>query len=189
MRKGPVAGTIAVLLLLAVPAAGAARVSTRLSASFFLPADPVFRDVYGGGGAFGAELAVTVGPNLEVWAGGTSFAKDGALTFTGEEARIRLTSLLAGVRYRFGRGTLTPYAGAALGAVFYRESSPIGEARGEDFALGIQTGVEWLIGPRFFVDARVSYVSCRVDPDGLKAQLGGLSAGIGVGLRLGRTPN
>ena len=62
--------------------------SLGFKAGYLWPGDDVFKDVYKGGPVFGGELAVSVGPVLDVWAGAELFSKSGSLTFT-EETRAR----------------------------------------------------------------------------------------------------
>jgi hypothetical protein len=181
-------GLSALLVLLPAVEAAAARLSFRAGASYFLPSDKVFRDIYGGGTSYGAELALSLGRRWEAWLSASLFQKTGRLTFTGEETEIRLIPVLAGARFFFARARLQPYLGLGAGYISYNETSPLGRSVGGSLGLVGQAGFIVAATSWLSLNARLSYSYGRTNPEGLAADLGGLevSLGLGFGLSPGR---
>ena len=85
----------------------AAAVVIEVKGSYFYPAEKTFQDIYGVGFMYGGEFSLSVWKNLEVWAGGYYFTRDGLLTFTGEETTLRIIPLSGGLQYRISSGVLS----------------------------------------------------------------------------------
>jgi len=188
----PLARVLIVLFtaaLILASEASAVSLSFRVGSSYFLPTDEVFRDVYGGGPAYGAEIALSLGRELEAWVSGSTFGKTGRLTFTGEETEIRLTPFLAGIRYYFTRTRLQPYIGAGAGYFFYKETSPLGTVKDQNFGLAAHAGLVVGVTRGLIVNVRAGYSTCKVKPDEFEADLGGLELGLGLGVRFGSSSN
>jgi len=181
-------GLCALLVLLPAVEAAAARLSFRAGAAYFLPSDEAFRDIYGGGTSYGAELALSLGRRWEAWVSASLFQKTGRLTFTGEEAEIRLVPVLAGARLYFTRARLSPYLGLGAGYISYRETSPLGRTVGGSLGLSGQAGLVLAATSWLSLNARLAYSFGRTNPEGFEADLGGLevSLGFGFGLSPGR---
>ncbi len=169
--------------------AGAARgesVSLTLKGGYFLPTDEVFKDVYKGGPAFGADLAVPIGGVLRVWGGAELFGKTGRLTLTEDETTVRIVPVYLGLRLESGRPGLRPYAGLAAAYFFFSEENVLGSA--SEGALGFlaQAGLAARLGGAVWLDLFAGYRGCRLKAGGaepLEARLDGLSAGLGLSFR------
>jgi len=182
MKNAKRGGGLAVLILLvAASETSGAYLSLRAGASYFRPSDAVFREVYGAGPSYGAELALGLGRRWEAWTSASIFQRTGRLTFTGEETRIRLTPLFAGARYHFSRSRLQPYVGLGAGYIFYKETSPLGRTTGGSFAYVGQAGLIVKATSWLAVNLRLAYSAGRARGEDFDAELGGLEISLGLG--------
>lgn len=167
---------------IAVPAA-ADSVSVEIQGARFRPADSVFREIYGSGPVFGIQCDLEIWGGLGFWASASHFRRDGELTLTGDKTTITLLPLAIGARYAAGIGRLRTYVGAGIAFIRYREEASMGKVDEGDFGFVGQAGfLVGLIGP-LFVDLQARYMKCVAEPAGIKADLGGLQAGLGLGVR------
>lgn len=179
----------AALLALALNAAGAqaAETSLTIKGAYFAPSDAVFRDVYGGGPAFGLDLAVPVAGPLRVWAGVDLFSKRGLTTESEETTKVTITPLFAGLRLQFGREGVRPYVGAAAAYFLFKESNPLGTASESGLGALGQAGLVFGLGRSIGLDVHAGYRACTLtsgdEEDPLEAKIGGLSAGLGLVIR------
>jgi len=170
-------------ILLAAGQAFSADFYMEAKGAYFRPLDSVFREIYGSGAAYGGELGFNFKSGIGVWMGGDYFSKTGKLTYTEEETKIRVVPLAVGIRYNFELSNLVPYVSAGLGYFQFKESNPIGTIEDSDIGFIGKIGINWRIGSMFFLDFFGSYSHCRVQPEDVEANVGGLKAGIGAGLR------
>jgi opacity protein-like surface antigen len=150
--------------------------------SYFKPTDQVFRDIYGNGMSWGAELGFKLTERVGFWAGGDYFSKVGKLIFTEEETKVRIAPLTAGAKYYLALGKLMPYVGAGLGYFQVKETNSIGTVEKGDVGFVVRAGFVFKLGAPFFVDIQGTWSTCSVQPLEVKANLGGFSAGVGLGL-------
>jgi len=181
--KRTVKMVITLAMLLAAGRAFSADFYMEAKGAYFRPSDSVFREVYGSGPVYGGEIGFNFRSGIGIWMGGDYFSKTGKLTYTEEETKIRVVPLALGVRYNFEIGNLVPYIGAGLSYFQFKESNVIGTIEDSDIGFIGKLGVNWRIGTMFFLDFFGSYSHCRVKPEDVEADVGGLEAGIGVGLR------
>jgi hypothetical protein len=175
-----------VLLALALAATGARAAETALTlkGGYFAPSDAVFRDVYGGGPAFGLDLAVPLAGPLRAWAGVELFSKRGLTTESEEATKVTVTPLFAGLRLHFGRKGVRPYLGAAAAYFLFKENNPLGTVSESGLGALGQAGLIFLMGRSFGLDVHAGYRACTLTAgdaeDPLEAKIGGLSAGLGL---------
>jgi hypothetical protein len=183
-RKRSVFVAAAVVLLMAGTAWGGG-VSLSFKAGYLWPGDDVFKEVYKGGPVFGGELAVSLGPSLEVWAGAELFSKSGSLTFTEEPTKIRIIPLTGGLRFRFSRGTVSPYLAAGGGLYTYKEENVLGTSSGSGFGFLGQGGIVIRISNVLAFDLHGRYGTCKIQPEDIEesVDLGGFQAGAAFVLR------
>jgi len=154
-----------------------------LRAGFFLAGDSAFGEVYSNGPVFGGELRIGKG-KIVGWLEGTYRAHTGAMTFTGEETKMTVMAVEAGVLYRFKSGPMTPYAGLGLGYHIFKETNEIrGEAKQSKPGFCALAGVTMAFGKSLVVDGRLKYSLCPMQPADFKIDVGGLTLGIGAGIR------
>lgn len=179
------------LLILALAAglkatALAGAVSLGASAARFMPSSADFRNAYGGGFVPGFNLAFRIIGGLNIWAGGELYSKTGELTYTGEEAKFKMTTLYAGLRLEATRSAVRPYLAGALGLVSYKEESVIGTVNGSDLGFLGQLGLLFRVSPNIFLELFGRYMQCKARPEqetAVESEVGGLQAGAGLSLR------
>jgi hypothetical protein len=154
-----------------------------LRAGFFLAGDSAFGEVYSNGPVFGGELRIGKG-KIVGWLEGTYRAHTGAMTFTGEETKMSVMAVEVGALYRFKSGPMTPYAGLGLGYHMFTETNEIrGEAKKSAVGLCALAGVTMSFGKSLVLDGRVKYSMCTMTPADFKIDVGGLTLGLGAGIR------
>ena len=162
----------------------AGSVTFEVKGSFFYPAEKAFKDVYGGGSMYGGEISMGIWNNLDIWIGGSYFSKYGELTFTGEKTFLQIIPLGGGLKYRITKGVLNFYGGAGVNYFNFKESNVIGDVK--TGAVGFVTKVGAYLEPvdLFVIDFFVEYSYCRMTPADFTINVGGIKAGIGIGVRL-----
>jgi len=175
------------ILVLALLAGGglsvqAGSISIEGKASAFFPTDKVFRDIYKGGAAFGAEINFGLPGRLSLWVSGDYYQGQGRLTFTREKTKIEITPVCAGIRLAFSDSRFRPYVGVGAGYFRYKESNPIGSVSKGNAGLVAKIGLAAKISGPVFADLQADYTYCSVKPADVKADLGGLRASLGLGI-------
>lgn len=168
------------------PVSAAAQVTLEGRAGWFLPSSGDFRGSYGGGVVPGIGLSFEIARGLSIWAGADLFSRTGALTFTEEEVKIRITSAFAGLKYSLGRASVRPYIGAAAGFWSYKETSGDISVSGSDPGFLGQVGVDVRMSGKLSLDLYGKYGHCLASPDdedAVKSQIGGLTFGAGLSYR------
>lgn len=150
---------------------------------YFNPSEAVFKDVYGGGFAFGGEVTVRLWKGLTTWLGGSTFSKSGKLTHTGETTKVRITPIGWGLEYGIVRGRFGAYAGAGLSSYQFRETNFIGDVSSGGLGWNARAGVTFRFAKKLFADARLGFSRCHIDPSGIKVNIGGLELGVGLGYK------
>lgn len=168
---------------LAAPGEGTA---VTFKAGAFFPGGSVFREAYSSGPLFGAEVAIPVGGPFRLWGGAELFGKTGRLPVSEERTKVGIVTLFAGARAELGKKGLRPYIGAAAGYFLLHETNPLGVARDGGFGLISQAGLQARIAGGLWLEAFAGYRACTIRSGGdeaLEADIGGLSAGLGLGFR------
>jgi hypothetical protein len=185
-NKMKAAGIVILAIALSCGAAWGAGVTATLKGGYFGPTGDVFRAVYSGGLAFGADVTVPLGGVFRVWAGAELFSKTGFLTISEEETKVRIVPLYLGLRCEFGKGALRPYIGAAAAYFLFHEENPLGSVSDGGLGFLTQAGVMVRLGGPVWIDVHGGYRGCTLksdDPDPIEAKLDGLSGGLGLAFR------
>jgi uncharacterized protein YgiM (DUF1202 family) len=154
-----------------------------LRAGYFLAADSAYTDVYQNGLIYGGELRIG-GNKIVGWLEGSYRSEKGELTYTKEPTDVSVLAIEAGALYRFMAGNLNPYAGAGIGYVMFKEENEaIGQVKQNTIGFCLVGGASTFLGKSFIVDARLKYQFCSMKPADFDIQIGGLTAGIGIGFR------
>lgn len=161
----------------------AGSVTFEVKGSFFYPTEQAFKDVYGGGSMYGGEISLGIWKNLDIWIGGSYFSQYGELTFTGEETSLQIIPLGGGLKYRLSTGVLSFYGGVGVNFFNYKESNVIGDVKAG--AVGFVTKAGAYLEPvnQFVIDFFVEYSYCKITPADFTIDIGGIKAGIGIGIR------
>ena len=186
MKKSLAAALFALVFAVSAGAAFGAGFTLTLKAGYFMPSAQVFRDVYGGGPAFGGEISIPIAGPFRIWAGADVFGKTGLLSVSEEETKVRITPLYAGLRAEFGKTGIRPYVGAAAAYFLFHEENPLGTVSENGLGFLTQAGIMARLGGSLWLDVFAGFRACtlRVDADDpLEAKIGGLSAGLGLAYR------
>lgn len=171
-------------------AAGAAQsptLSIELGAAHFMPKDPAFKEIYGGGLAPGIGIAVPLLGGLQAWAGAEIFRKRGEIIFTGEPSTLRIVPAYGGLRYQVTGRIFRPYAGLAMTYHMFKEESAWAVVRGKGFGVLGQAGCVLNLSRAFGLDVHGRFTACRGKPDlpeAVTAEIGGWEFGAGLVIRL-----
>ena len=154
-----------------------------LRAGYFLASDAAYKDVYENGLVFGGEVRVG-GQSLAGWVEGNYRSATGKTTYTEEETKMSVLAFEGGALYRFEAGMISPYFGAGLGMYMFKESNePMGEAKQSKLGFCGLGGVAVGLGSSFILDARLKYSTCSMKPADFDINVGGLTLGIGLGMK------
>jgi opacity protein-like surface antigen len=159
-------------VLAALGTARAEGVFLEARGAYFSPSDAAFREIYGYGVSWGGEISFAVSKRAAVWAGGDYF--------TEEETKIRIVPLAAGLKYHLALDRVRPYVGAGVGYFQYKEANNIKTIEKGALGLVARAGLLVLVGPSFFIDLQGTWSTCSVQPLEVRANLGGLSLGLGL---------
>jgi opacity protein-like surface antigen len=177
-------GVLAVVIL-AVGFAGAQGVAIGVKGLYFTPAEQSFKDIYGSGPAYGLEANFGLTKNLDLWIGADYYQKKGELTFSKMETDVRILPVTAGLRYRIPAGPVRFYAGAGLGYFLFREENLIGKVDVRKLGFLGKAGAYVRVFQGLYIDAHLRYSYCVIKPQDIKANIGGLSFGVGFGYDFG----
>jgi len=176
--------TALMIIIFAALSMNAGAIIFEVKGSYFYPSEQAFKDIYGGGLMFGGEISVGVLRNLDIWIGGYYFSQYGDLTFTEEETSLQIIPLGGGLKYKIISGNVSFYLGAGVNYFDYQESNVIGDVKSG--AVGFVSKLGAYLEPvdKFVVDIFVEYSYCKMTPADFTINIGGIKAGIGIGVRL-----
>jgi len=150
---------------------------------YFLASDSAFKDIYGNGVVFGGELRIG-GKRIAGWLEGNYRARTGEFSFTGEETKVNVMAIEGGALYRIMPGDISPYVGAGIGFYIFNENNePIGEAKQSKIGFCGAAGVSVIVAKLLVLDCRLKYSTCSMKPADYDINVGGLTMGIGLGVR------
>jgi len=161
----------------------AATLRGEIKGAYFKPSDEAFKDIYGQGKTFGVEFGFKFNKFTGLWLSVDSFSKKGQMTFTREETSLKIMPVSAGIRLEVPLSFISPYVHLGVGYFHYEESNILGQVKKNNFGYVGQIGLLIkTVGP-LYLDLFSQYSSCKVKPLELEANLGGLKAGLGLGLQ------
>ena len=150
---------------------------------FFLAGDSAFTDIYGNGVVYGGELRIG-GKRIAGWLEGNYRARTGKSSFTEEETKVNVMAIEGGALYRIMPGNISPYVGAGIGYYMFDEkNSFIGEVKQSKIGFCGAAGVSVFVVKRLVLDCRLKYSTCSMKPADFDINVGGLTMGIGLGVR------
>ncbi len=155
--------------------------SIKIKGAYFQPSRTMFKDMYKNRWMGEGEFTVRVFKFIELWLGGNYYSGKGKLPFSQEDTNMRLIGIGGGLKFRATIGAFSPYLGLGPLVYFYEEKNPIGTAKGNNFGFIGHAGCYLFLSKGIFLDFFLSYTKCKVQPQRIKADLGGLYGGIGLG--------
>lgn len=153
----------------------------QLKGSYFSPSEDAFKEIYGGGPMYGGEVNFQIHRAILFWVGGSFFSKQGRLTFTGEETRVKIIPAGGGIKVVLSGRGVDYYCGIGLNYYQYKESNPIGLAKKGGLGVVGRIGANVQLTAGLIIDLFVSYSRCRLKPADYEINIGGLEAGAGIG--------
>ena len=153
----------------------------KIFANYFVPSEQSFKNIYGEGMTFGTEINIKVWKFLDLWVAGNYYTKGGQLPFTKDNTDMTLIPVGLGLKLRLKRGALNPYIGFGPVLYIYEEKNSLIRTKGTSAGFVGYGGCYFKIIGRFIVDFSVNYSYCTAKPQRIKAQLGGIQTGIGLG--------
>jgi hypothetical protein len=155
--------------------------AVQLRATYLLPSEQAFKDVYDGGMTYGGEISIGIIKKIDLWAGGSYFSKNGKLTFTEEDTKVSIIPLGIGIKYKLLDGSIKPYVGLGLNYYQYKESNLLGDVSKGGLGFVAKAGGIFKISGGLLVDLFFGYSYCKMKPADFEINIGGLEAGIGIG--------
>lgn len=153
----------------------------KISTNYFSPSEKSFKEIYGEGVTFGAEVNIKIWKFIDLWLIGNYYSKERSLPFSKEKTKMRLIPIGAGPKFRLKKGALNPYLGFGPVIYLYEEKNPIGTADGTGIGIIGEIGCYFRIISGLLIDASLNYSSCKVKPQNIESDLGGIQVGIGLG--------
>ena len=118
------------------------------------------------------------------WLEGNYRAETGKFTVTKEKTDVKVLVVEAGALYRFIPGNISPYLGAGLGFYSYDEKSAVlPGVKKSQVGFSVVGGASLIFAKRLVVDGRIKYSSCKMQPADFNIEIGGLTAGLGIGVK------
>jgi hypothetical protein len=183
-----VSGLLIVCFLFTVPEflsaqskAVARKHSVKIGAIYFIPSEQTFKDIYGSGLGYGGELNFGLSQSVAVWIIGNYYSNDGSLPVTNETTTLSLVTLGGGPKFRFSQDRMSSYLGIGPVVYVYKEENPIGVAEGTGIGFIGQIGFSIHAVGGLIFDVNLNYTYCKVQPQNVKANVGGLQLGFNIG--------
>ena len=153
----------------------------KFNASYFHPQEEIFREIYGGGISYGGEIDIKILKSTYLWFGADYFSKTGNLTLTREDTEITIVPIIAGLKFILRGRKTKVYLGFGLGSFQYKEINPIGEVKESSLGYTGQLGILFKVGGSLIFDVFGNYSYCRVMPQDIQVNIGGIRGGLGIG--------
>ena len=153
--------------------------------------DDAFAETYGNGGFFfKGEYSVTLPVKVEsfdIWTGFTLFQMAGKTSITEEDITLKITNLSVAFRYLRTMSKFTPFIGAGIDYIVFKEILPedfvMGSVGGSDLGFHVQGGTYYHALPYLSLKVHAKYLWSTADVDGLEVNLGGVEYGAGLVFR------
>lgn len=165
----------------------AENISIQFRVGHFRPSSHLFRNIYHNGGIeYEGELNYEYVPNNTLWLNINSFERKG-VTENDEETKIQLHPVSGGIKQLIPFSSyMNFYIGLGSCCTFMqvKGKSLFLDEREHKHSWGFvgKSGIMLLLSKSFFVDLFADYYYTQITFDEQKRNLGGLRAGIGVGL-------
>ena len=152
------------------------------SADYFSPRQGDLKHVYRHGMNYGGEINFGVARLIEIWIGGHYFGKTAPDAASGNERKVSLVPLEAGLKFRLRKGVFNPYLGVGGGYFLYKEKTAASTIREKRPGFVSQAGFFVKIARFFVIDFSSQYKYCPIETAAGKFDVGGFHFGFGLGL-------
>ncbi len=153
----------------------------KLGVNYFRPSKQIFRDIYGNGAMYRAEICIGIGRGLELWMAGGYFSKNGKLSFTDEGTKLQILPVGWGIKYVSTKGNINYYTGIGFNYYQVKEINSIGDVSKGRLGFGGEIGAFTRVAGGLIIDFRMDYYYCKMELANRKIDIGGLTVGIGLG--------
>ena len=170
---------------------GKKMMASGFSAGYRAFQDDAFKEAYGEGGAFfQGEYSFCLPVNAEyfdIWTGFSSFKKAGTTSITHEDLELMITDLALALRYLRTFSRFTPFVGAGIDYIVYKEILPedflIESVGGSTLGFHLQAGTYFDLLPNLSLKAHIKYLLANTTENELEVNLGGIQYGAGLVFR------
>ena len=149
--------------------------------------DKIFKEVYEDGGLmFGVFLSYEPIKRFEIRGEANYFHAKGGMTFTKEEVTFTIIPIVIGLRiWTVEIQKFKPYLGSGLNLYSYKEELPDRFDDVSDSTIGFhfEGGTYLNLAKMFYLDFNIRYVFATTKSEHGNTELGGLRAGIGIGIQ------
>jgi hypothetical protein len=149
---------------------------------YFSPRQGILKNVYGRGMNYGGEISFGIARFIELWIGGHYFGKTVTDAASGQERKVSLVPLEAGLKFRLHKGVFNPYLSVGSGYFLYKEKTAAAAIREKRPGLVSQAGFFVKIARFFVIDLSTQYKYCPMETAAGKFDVGGFHFGLGLGV-------
>lgn len=157
------------------------------SFNYYSVTDSIFNEVYEDGGLmFGGSLSYEPIKRLEIRGEANYYHAKGGMTFTQEEVTFTIIPIVIGLRIWIVEiQKFKPYLGTGLNLYSYKEELPDRFDDISDSTIGfhLEGGTYLNLVKMFYLDFNVRYSFATTKSTHGNVKLGGLRAGIGIGIQ------
>lgn len=147
---------------------------------YFNPSGTELRSDYGTFFDVGGEVTFGILPRLKLWAGVDYLSAKGQPP-NAVGARIHLTPIQGGIKYILSVGVIRFYGGAGVSYINYKKTAPAGDVTDSALGFVFKVGALFKVKGPFVVDLFFENSYGSVNPAGVGINVGGITAGIGIG--------
>lgn len=173
--------TLAAILILFSSSAYSADVIIETKGDYHYFACSTCRDTWGPGIKYGLELSIISPQGLGLWVGGSYLSKDANPAFREIRGKLELIPIGGGVKLVQSAGTLNFYSGFGVNHYQYKETNPNEQIKLNSFGFIGKVGIFAKVIEGLMIDVYLNYSRCIVEPHGVKVNVGGYEAGLGLG--------
>lgn len=154
--------------------------SVEVKTNWLAPAEAAFKDVYGGGMAFGAAVALGLSAHWEISLELNRISRAGELTYTKEPTEMSIFSIGADVKYLFPLKGVTLYAGPGIYSSSFKEDNRLGNLKKSGVGFKLKAGALVPLAKCFRLNLFAGYSFCKMTPGQFEIAIGGFEAGLGI---------
>jgi opacity protein-like surface antigen len=153
--------------------------------------DEAFKEAYGEGGVFfQGEYSFYLPLNVEsfdIWTSFAYFKKAGKTSVTQEDLELKITDLAIALRYLRTFSMFTPFVGAGIDYVVYKEILPedfmVESVGGSTLGFHLQGGTYFNLLPNLSLKVQIKYLWAKTTENEIEVNLGGIKYGAGLVFR------
>jgi len=156
-----------------------------VSGNYLLPAESGFADIYGSGPIYpGVTAGYKFNRNWYIWGGYSFFSKKGKSAVLEKPSKWKQAYSSLGIGYYKNISIRAAWKGS-IGAMYVRFSEEAFDDKvtANTFGVGLEAAGIYKIGQHLFTEITLAYLYAPDTVEEVNIELGGLRAGIGLGLR------